>query len=221
MKHHSSTIHWAENREVSINESFRILTSIPSKKPDPDSSLYLTSLKRFNDTTLAPNRRIEIQKAGICFVLPLVGGLELLEQNIFVEPGDFFLQKINFGDSLSIQNPYETEHINFLELYLDDDIFDVEKNKGSFNLDQNLNELVELDLSSSKKSKIFIGKFTSRKEYCLTFEKDFNAYMFVISGSFEANGMLLHARDSASFTQTEAIDFESLSEESMVIIIVQ
>jgi Quercetinase C-terminal cupin domain len=86
-------------------------------------------------------------------------------------------------------------------------------------LDENLNKLVELETSLSPK--IYLGKFPAREEFLINFKEKTKAYFFVVNGSFEANGMLLHNRDSASFVEIESLDFESLSSESIVVVIVE
>jgi hypothetical protein len=219
MKDKPSIIHWAESRGITQSTDFRIHTSIPFAETGIDKA---DKLKLFRDTTIAPTKSIQIgQLPNVCYVIiPLVGGLDIVknETAIFIEPGQFYFQSSSEKQSFLLLNPYETEHINFLEFCFD---CALEKNSttGNFNLDDNLNKLVELETLLSPK--IYLGKFSARDEFLINFEKKTKAYFFVVNGSFEANGMLLHNRDSASFVEVESLDFESLSSESIVVVIVE
>lgn len=216
MKNNPNIIHWAENRAITQTTDYRILTSISFEETGLDK------LNLFRDTTIAPAKSIQInQLPEISYlIIPLVGGLDIVknETPVFIEPGQFYFQSSSEKQSFLIQNPYETEHINFLEVCFD---CALENNltTGNFNLDKNLNKLVELETFLSPK--IYFGKFSARKEFLIRFEEKTKAHFFVVNGSFEANGMLLHNRDSASFVEIESLDFESLSPESIVVAIVE
>ena len=219
MKTKSNIIHWAESRSIRQTADYRIHTSISSTESGLDKS---DKLKLFRDTTIAPKKSIKIEPlSNVCYVLiPLVGGLEIKknETTIFIEPGQYYLQSKTDKQSFLVQNPYETEHINFLEVYFDC-AFEKYITTGSFNLEDNLNGLVELETLLSPK--IYLGKFIARRDWQIIFEEFTNVYFFVVSGSFEANGMLLHNRDSASFRMVESLDFESLSPESIVMVVIE
>ncbi|MCF8324314.1 MAG: hypothetical protein K9I84_05095 [Leadbetterella sp.] len=219
MKTKSNIIHLAESRSITQTADYRILTSISSTESGLDKA---DKLKLYRDTTIAPTKSIKIEQfPDFCYVIiPLVGGLEIRknETQIFIEPGQYYLQNRSEKQSFLVQNPYETEHINFLEVCIDC-AFEKYYTTGNINLDDNLNGLVELETLLSPK--IYLGKFTARKELLINFEEISNVYFFVVSGSFEANGMLLHNRDSASFMMVECLDFESLSPESIVIVVIE
>lgn len=219
MKNKPNIIHWAESRGIAQAADYRIFTSIPFTEIGLAKD---DKLKLFRDTTIAPAKSIQIdQLPNVCYVIiPLVGGLDIVKNDtpVFIELGQFYFHNSSEKQSFLVQNPYETEHINFLEVCFD---CALENNSitGNFNLDDNLNKLVELETFLSPK--IYLGKFSARKEFLFSFEEKTKAYFFVVSGSFEANGMLLHNRDSASFVEEESLDFESLSPESIVVVIVE
>jgi hypothetical protein len=219
MKPKSNIIHWAESRSITQTVDYRIHTSISSTEPNLDQA---DKLKLFRDTTIAPTKSIIIEQlSNACYgIIPLVGGLEIKknETTIFIEPGQYFFQSRSDKQSFLVQNPYETEHINFLEICFDC-AFEKYFTTGNFNLEDNLNGLIELETLLSPK--IYLGKLTARKELQIIFEEITNVYFFVVSGSFEANEMLLHNRDSASFMMVESLDFESLSPESIVMVVIE
>ncbi|MCP9757635.1 hypothetical protein EGI26_20930 [Lacihabitans sp. CCS-44] len=222
MKNKPSIIHWAESREITQTEDYRVLSSIPSAIAEIDKSDLLQQLKLFRDVTIAPQKKMEIVQASSSstIFIPMVGGLEIIqnEKSVFVEPGQFYCHNSKEEHSLVLQNPYETEHINFIELCF----ASLEENNsttGRFNLDGELNNLVELEISLPQK--IYLGKFSTRKEFLINFEENRKAYFFVIHGSFEANGMLLHNRDSASFVSVDSLDFESLGQDSIALVFVE
>lgn len=219
MKTKSNIIHWAESRSITQTTDYRVHTSIYSTESGIDNA---DKLKFFRDTTIAPTKSIKIEQfPNLCSVIiPLVGGLEINknETTIFIEPGQYYLLSRSEKQSILLQNPYETEHINFLEVCFDC-AFEKYFTTGNFDLEDNFNGLVELETLLSPK--IYLGKFTARRELIINFEEKTNVYFFVVSGSFEANGMLLHNRDSASFTMIESLDFESLSPESIVVVVIE
>lgn len=219
MKNKPNIIHWAVSRGLTQSTDFRIYTSIPFAETSIDKAY---KLNLFRDTTIAPTKNIQIEQLpNVCYIIiPLVGGLDIVKNEtlFFIEPGQFHFQSSSETQSFLIQNPYETEHINFLEVCFDYG-FENNSTTGNFNLDENLNKLVELETSLSPK--IYLGKFSDRKEFLINFKNKTKAYFFVVNGSFEANGMLLHNRDSASFVEVESLDFESLSPESIVVVIVE
>lgn len=221
MSRSSSIIHWKESRELVQTSEYRILKSSYRSDADHENEIFLEKLKLFADVTVAPKKKIEINEfSKLCrIIIPLVGSLELTKNDstILLEPGAFFAQYFDNQQLIVIQNPYESEHINFLEICL---VNDSAGNNltGRFDLDHNLNNLLELNVAFS--GKIHIGKFSIKEEFLLKFDSGENAYFFVISGSFEVNGMLLNHRDSASFFRVAALDFESLSPESIAVVVV-
>ena len=66
----------------------------------------------------------------------------------------------------------------------------------------------------------FIGKFDGRKEEIYTLKNKNNGiFVFIIDGVFEVQNHLLHARDGLSLKNIEAIEFEALSENAIVLLL--
>jgi quercetin 2,3-dioxygenase len=222
----SQYLHWAYTRKASESKEFRVLSSELSVGDTASEKGVLGFLNQLNDITIAPNcgLKLQVDKDSVIVIIPLVGVLEIFENDeaVFLEPSKYSIKSIAAHEVYEIRNPYDTDHINFIQLNLSKDIF-IGKSEvvfGEFNLDDNLNNLVSIGLDTLNYAEVYMGKFGCNKESFLTDEDSFDAYFFVINGSFEVNGMLLHPRDSASFAEINMLDFESLSEESMLIVLI-
>ena len=222
----SQYLHWAYTRKASESKEFRVLSS---ELPVGDTSSelgVLGFLNQISDITIAPNSSVKLQvdKDSVILIIPLVGVLEIFENNeaVFLEPSKYSIKSIVVNEVYEIRNPYDADHVNFIQLNLSKDIFigNSEVVFGEFNLDDNRNNLLSLGKDTLNYAEVYMGKFGCKKESFLTHEDSFNVYFFVINGSFEVNGMLLHPRDSASFAEINTLDFESLSEESILLVLI-
>lgn len=219
-------LHWASNRTVSETNQFRVLSSELSVGDTSSEKSVLGFLNQISDITIVPNcsLKLQVDKDSVIVIIPLVGVLEIFENNeaVFLEPSKYSIKRIVAHEVYEIGNPYDTDHVNFIQLNLSKDIF-IGKSEvffGEFNLDDNRNNLVSIGLDTINYAEVYMGKFGCKKESVFTHEDSFNAYFFVINGSFEVNGMLLHPRDSASFAEINMLDFESLSEESILLVLI-
>jgi quercetin 2,3-dioxygenase len=221
MKEMQSYIHLANGRKVIETSTSRSLVSYEGKSDL--ENLDFRGLFVFEDSFLSPGQNMVIaaETHCLCLILPLVGGAEFpnLEHSPIVAPGEFFLIKLSQKENFSIQNPFDNEHVNFLKVLLSTQFFCFE-NKfliKQFYLDASPNKLVLMSESFGNES--FIGNFESRAEGQINSDENFNSFVFVVSGSFEVNGMLLHDRDAASCFNIKTLDFESLSLQSIILIL--
>ncbi len=80
------------------------------------------ALRVLNDNTLAAGRGVtmRVEQPTDVFILPLLGGLEYKSEvgNGFLETGQAQLFSLSRGMDYTINNPFETESINYLEIWL-------------------------------------------------------------------------------------------------------
>lgn len=209
-------IHLSENRKCNQTDTFRSLITFPnlaSKSP-------FDSILKFADNTLSAqnSQRIIVDNCVVIVLIPLVGAIEIIVNHTskIIESGEIvyiFLQK---SDAIIIQNPYEEELINYLEIWIKNE--DVVQNSvlvEKFDVINNPNKLVKI--SSYTLANFFIGKYNGRKDDFLTIEK--NAFVFVINGVFEVQNRLLEARSGLALCNVEQLDFEGLGRENIILVI--
>lgn len=178
-------------------------------------------LKTLNDETLAEGASLTYTTGSSVqvVILPLVGTCvadsELVSARI--DPGQIFQFLLPEGSSVHITNPYKTEQVNFLYLEFNAPKFTYPETKA-FDIDSHLNQLIIVE--DNNEYKLSIGNYLGRNEYEVSFEQEAkNIFACVIEGAFEVNNRLLHRRDGLALRNTEVFEFESLSNNAIILII--
>jgi hypothetical protein len=116
----NSYIQWAETRVVFENEKSRVLDSVGLNLNHSGRNPCLDYVKHFNDVTVAPESHFVLPANAdiVNIIIPLVGGLEIIydKSSFFLEPSQYLITKINSDEPLKILNPYDSEHVNFIEI---------------------------------------------------------------------------------------------------------
>lgn len=178
----------------------------------------VTDLLKVCDNTLAAGKTQSIQTDIPCAVLllPLVGGVELTttQGSKFIEAGEFGYIFLLPGEQLSIENPYETELVNYLELWFSSTKSSIQNSWGKFDLENPKNTLNPLLTTC------WIGKYDGRQDNTLVLsELTTNCFVFIINGVFEVQNRLLEPRDSLLLTDLVEVEFEALANDSILLII--
>lgn len=154
-------------------------------------------------------------------LIPLLGGLEYnneLEMG-FIETGEIQVFSGKKGMSYQLRNPYETERINFLQIWVRNTTsnFIPTIQQNTFDLGDT-NRLLPLFKTSNQQG--FIGKYDGRKKgLLLPTQSKARFFCFVINGAFEVQDRLLHARDGLALENFEEIDFEALSNDTILFVL--
>ena len=154
-------------------------------------------------------------------LIPLVGGLEYnneLEMG-FIETGEIQVFSGKKGMSYQLRNPYETESINFLQIWVRNTTSNLTPTiqQNTFDLGDT-NRLLPLFKTSNQQG--FIGKYDGRKKGLLRpTQSNARFFCFVINGAFEVQDRLLHARDGLALENFEEIDFEALSNDAILFVL--
>lgn len=215
-------IYLADQRGVSQVGFFRSYHTFNFGNYFHESRVPFANLQVFNDDTLKAGHGLilRLDKDSDVIIMPIVGGLEYrnsLEEG-FLEAGQVQIFSALAETEYEIVNPYETEDINFLQIWLNNSSSDftskVEINTFDF---EDKNQL--LPIYSKDNYKGFIGKYDGRKKEELILENpENNVFIFVINGAFEVQDRLLHARDGLSLSNFKMIDFEALSNEAIILV---
>jgi quercetin 2,3-dioxygenase len=187
---------------------------------------------RFEDNTLAAQQSVEGQfdSNRIVVFLPLVGAIEVADR--MVETGEVLYLFVEKGETIRLQNPYESELINYLEIHIEakqtptDEVvmvgFDLENKNQLHGINLRLSEFEirtpkSTDLQSD--TVFYIGKYDGRKDDILSFSEPTNVFIFIINGAFEVQNRLLESRDGLLLNDVSEIDFEALSNEAIILVV--
>jgi quercetin 2,3-dioxygenase len=217
MKDFDAIIYLAENRNCFQTEAFRSLITLPSKNVESS----FDSIIKFADNTLSAKQTSTFLFEGnqMVILLPLVGAIEIFEneKSKIVNSGEIAHIFRKKNEQIIIQNPYENDLINYLEIWMNwGDIRDEQIIINTFDLEKNENKLIEIP-SQEGLMKIYIGKYGGREEDVLSIKN--NAFVFVINGVFEVQNRLLESRTGLSLLQIEELEFEGLAQENIILII--
>ena len=194
------------------------------------------ALQLLNDDLLRPGHRVRMgmDTNTEVIILPLVGGLEYKSSvgDGFLEAGQAGRFSLNNGMSYEIINPYQTEFINYLAIWLTNPgpNFTPGLAQSSFDL-QTKNKLIFLfdlptDVPTDPTFRGFVGRYDGRAEdvyqpYPAVDPLNRGVFVFVLSGAFEVQNRLLHERDGLALAaiQDNAVDFEALSNDALLLVL--
>lgn len=197
------------------DESYRCLTTFTSD----DHKKSFGALKMLNDETLAPQttKSFPIGEDAEVIILPLYGTV-CLNQKHYLNTEEIQILNLSKGTSFELQNPYEDELINYLQIRLSatnenlkngiKKAFDFETRNTLFTIHEHEN------------TQISIGIFDGRSEGLYPLKNQNNGvFTFVINGVFEFQNRLLETRDGLAIWAISEIEFEALSENAILLVI--
>ncbi|MXV51022.1 hypothetical protein GS399_08560 [Pedobacter sp. HMF7647] len=195
-----------------------------------DVATSFGALKGFNDEYLAGNSAKELAADCLCYILllPVTGELVIqgvTESEIKLQIGQAFITNMAGGSSLNIINPYPDDAINFIQIQVN--LVGASTNHFARVLtfdDRNYHhqftcindEIDDMQLPFS----LHIGRFAGREDSLFRLGRNFTAcFCFVLGGAFEVENRLLQPRDGLSLTTTAEVEFESLSQDAVMLIL--
>ena len=185
-------------------------------------------LYALNEETLAGGHSLElpVAQASYILLLPITGTLEFSTAprpaaTVGVE--ELRVVAVPANGSLRLTNPYETDLISFLHIWLlaDEPLVSASEQLFPFALETE-NQLVEVVAPAAEPSYSFsvsIGRFAGRGEALYRPRPGATFFAFVLSGAFELEGRLLHERDGLALWEAEEVELEALSNHAIVLVI--
>lgn len=201
------------------------------------------TLLLLNDDTLRAGASLpmRVETGTRLILIPVVGGLEYAigsagagQATGFLEPGQVGTVSLSAGKTYSISNPYETQYIRLIQLWLTDELGDspLAVTVGNFDLTTKNKLLLLFDETNPTGSQIgsgqgFIGQFDGRQDGFYTVKKHpvgssaSGIFVFVLNGVFEVANRLLHEKDGLSlrYKQGDVVEFEALSNEAILLLL--
>ncbi|MBP7174284.1 MAG: hypothetical protein KBA33_09510 [Cloacibacterium sp.] len=194
---------WDRIGNASVSEIF-----LKGKEPSGDLTLVLEIVLDPNETFTFPGRNNET-----LLILPLFGTLVLEDESIVA--GENVVYKTCKRKDTTLQNTSDEEKLDFLLFCFEEENTEDSFFKNSVSFD-NRNCLSEIN--PHLKSKNFIGLYNGREEECYTLQNSENAvFGMVVNGAFEFQNRLLENRDAILLWGIEALEFEALGEDALVL----
>src|SRR5690606_34525996 len=187
-RHSPATIFLADNYQADQTEERRSINVLGTRQVQEP-------LTAFSDESLAAGAAAEYLPVNNTMLLPIVGNIIVITDQGEQELACGELLVVEAGTSLKIGNPYKEHLVNFLLVQFRSGT--CERPKAStchFDLDKHKNQITEL--LNNKDLKLSLGKFEMRRETVYSLSRPQKPiFCFVIQGSFEIEGRLLHERD--------------------------
>jgi quercetin 2,3-dioxygenase len=217
MPNTEAIIYLSENRKCFQTDIFRSFETLLN----PDSESPIKSILKCADNTLSAqnSQQILADNFVVIVLLSLVGAVEIVLENEskIIDSGEIAYISLKPNEQISVENPYENEMVNYLEIWINTEgVFEEKITCKAFNLENNRNKLIDISIKNIEE-KFFIGKFDGREEG--TLKIDNQAFVFVIHGVFEVNNRLLESRSGLALWNLEELEFEGLSSENIILVI--
>lgn len=214
-------IYLADARRQRQTKGYHCWSVFNAENYQEKTSTILGTLFLFNYQILAPNHSTTMVTHADCiyYILPLYGGIHLedehyneklilsqkIEQIVPENPAKF-----------EISNPFE-ENISFLTIAFKQQTNKLKNQLLSFNFKEN-NKLIPI--FENKIACTYIGNFDGRKEAAYPLKNKQNSiFVYIIQGAFEFENRLLEAGDALSLKEIEAVEWEALSENALLLLI--
>lgn len=179
-----------------------------------------------NDDTLAGQRSVTltVEEPSDILLLPVVGSVTCSTSMGYadgLEAGQCTRLYAVAGSTLQVDNPYDEELVNYVQLWFKQPAHFTGRHARSFSFDlnNNKNQLIELFPGEACGARHYIGKFSGRAELLHTITPSYNAvFVFVIEGAFEVQYRLLHARDGLLLWDVQEAELEALSNDAIILV---
>jgi quercetin 2,3-dioxygenase len=178
-----------------------------------------------NDDTLAGGKSITmtIEADSEIVLIPVVGAItykDSLGNTNIIEAGECQVITVPKDTTIQIGNPYDNELVNFLQLWFYKPCEELNTPQlVPFDIINYKNRLVPIPVGNTP-FKYGIGKYAGREESVYQLSNARNGlFAFVIQGAFEVQYRLLHPRDGLALWEADAVEWEALSNEAIILVI--
>jgi quercetin 2,3-dioxygenase len=187
----------------------------------PFGTVALEPLRKLSDDTLRAgiSLLVEAETDATVVLIPYIGDVSLTDssgQTYLREEGKVYAWSVGRGETYEIRNPYEEEAVNFFQV-----VFTGHPTQPVWTkpivMESKPNELLAIFEGNNR---IQIGQFDGRAEgtYCVQ-NKARCVFIFVIEGAFEVQSRLLETRDGLALWNVDAVEFEALSQDAVLLVI--
>ncbi|MDH0660015.1 hypothetical protein [Empedobacter sp. GD03865] len=160
-----------------------------------------------------------IKESGYLILLPLMNNIRL-NMNGFnwkIEVNQSFIYYLDKGTIIDVEGEYSNDYSYFYSLFLVKEKQQIAKMivPIDFERENRLEKIIRHDLFN-----VFLGKFDLRRESEIPMKKvERNWLIISLTGIFEIHNRLIESRDLLEIKSDEHVEFESLSENSLLMVI--
>ncbi|MBW1619437.1 hypothetical protein [Empedobacter falsenii] len=160
-----------------------------------------------------------IKESGYLILLPLMNNIRL-NMNGFnwkIEVNQSFIYYLDKGTIIDVEGEYSNDYSYFYSLFLVKEKQQIAKMivPIDFERENRLEKIIRHDLFN-----VFLGKFDLRRESEIPMKKvERNWLVISLTGIFEIHNRLIESRDLLEIKSDEHVEFESLSENSLLMVI--
>ena len=160
-----------------------------------------------------------IKESGYIILMPLLNNIRL-NMNGFnwkIEVNQSFIYYLEKGTIIDIEGEYSNDYSYFYSLFLVKEKQQIAKMivPIDFERENRLEKIIRHDLFN-----VFLGKFDLRRESEIPMKKvERNWLVISLTGIFEIHNRLIESRDLLEIKSDEHVEFESLSENSLLMVI--
>ncbi|MBY0067494.1 MULTISPECIES: hypothetical protein [Empedobacter] len=160
-----------------------------------------------------------IKESGYLILLPLMNNIRL-NMNGFnwkIEVNQSFIYYLDKGTIIDVEGEYSNDYSYFYSLFLVKEKQQIAKMivPIDFERENRLEKIIRHDLFN-----VFLGKFDLRRESEIPFKRNERSWLIIsLTGIFEVHNRLIESRDLLQIRSDENVEFESLSENSLLMVI--
>ena len=160
-----------------------------------------------------------IKESGYLILLPLMNNIRL-NMNGFnwkIEVNQSFIYYLEKGTIIDIEGEYSNDYSYFYSLFLVKEKQQIAKMivPIDFERENRLEKIIRHDLFN-----VFLGKFDLRRESEIPMKIVERTWLVIsLTGIFEIHNRLIESRDLLEIKSDEHVEFESLSENSLLMVI--
>jgi len=223
----------AEQRGLNDTAQFRRYSTFSFADYQNPDKVPFGNLFVFNEEYLAASQSLTftLDQDAYVLLIPITGAINVTDSegnSTSVDVEELIISQIPGHHSFQITNPYQTEVISFLQLWIkaETHLDAVKSHLSRFSFKSLHNQLAELTGEKFTLNTAFdlpfslcLGHFDGRQEavYTLKDQDTPQLFAFVISGAFEIEGRLLHEKDSLALWDIDKVELEALSENALVL----
>ncbi|GAB3226181.1 pirin family protein [Hymenobacter seoulensis] len=229
MRHTPGKMYLAEQRGLAESAQHRRYSTFSFGSFQHEHKGAFGGLFGLNEETLATSHSLELvaEQASHLLVIPITGGVKVTASPGYaalVHVEEIQLLTLPAQSTVQFTNPYDTELISFLHLWLtaepeasfSDHIYTFEAPE----IANTLTEVVAAEVGSALPFSLSLGRFAGRHEAIHTLRgANRQLFVFVLAGAFEVAGRLLHEKDGLALWETSEIELEALSENALVLVL--
>ncbi|GEM53193.1 hypothetical protein [Empedobacter brevis] len=160
-----------------------------------------------------------IKESGYIILMPLMHNIRLNMNGFYwkIEANQAFVYYLKKGTILEVEGELSQDFAYFYSIFIVKEEQPIAKVITPINLEREnrLEKIIRHDLFN-----VFLGKFELRKEAELPLKKNKRSWLVIsLTGIFEVHNRLIESRDTLEINLDECIEFESLSENTLMMVI--